>query len=243
VHRACIERNSAFRAVDAPRLTQPDFERVHHPAHVREVLDAVAAGPQPSAYAPLATYAVESCAIHYAAASAALGSGFAVALAGDFGGAGYGSAPPPCLLNGLLVTAARLRGEGRVRSVLIVDGNAAYEAGTQGAIEQLGLDWCEYLSLAGDRVGNNFEVASGRSEAVVSGFAGDLVLYQCGTDCCSSASPASYMNLLQWKGRHQQFARLRATCRAPWVFSVGAAFIRSDACVLTEKALRHFLAA
>lgn len=204
--------NNAFRAVDAPRLTKPDFEGVHHPALVREVLDAVAAGPQASSFAALATYSVESCSIHYAAACAALDSGFALALAGDFGGSGYGSATPPCLLNGLLVTAARLRGEGRIQSVLIVDGNEGYGAGTQGAIEQLGSARICYLSLAGDCVSNDFGLACERSEAVLSGFAGDLVLYQCGTNCCSSLSPASYLNQLQWEGRHQ-LCNCQSNCR------------------------------
>lgn len=242
VHRACIEGNSAYRAVDQKPLARADFERVHHPAHVREVLDAAAANPKASAYAALATYSVESCGIHYAGACAALDSGLALALAGDFGGAGYGSATPPCVLNGLLVTAARLRWEGRVRSVLIVDGNGTYGAGTQDAIEQLGLTWIEYLSLAGDRLGNDFEVACERAQAVISEFAGDLVMYQCGTDCCGSLSPVSYMNQLHWEERHQQFARLWRAGGVPWVLNIGAAYSSSEACVLIgERALRrHF---
>lgn len=134
VHRACIEEHRAFEAVEPIALEQPDFERVHHSAHVREVLAAAVAGPQGSRYAALATYTVESCSIHCTAAGAALGSGLALALAGDFGCAAYGSASPPCLLNGLLVTAARLRDEGRVRRVLIVDGNGARSTGIPDTI-------------------------------------------------------------------------------------------------------------
>lgn len=240
VHRACVEGHRAFEAVEPIALEQADFERVHHPAHVREVLHAAAGGPQASAYAALATYSVESCSIQYAAACAALDSGFALALAGDFAGAGYGSALPSCLLNGLLVTAARLRDERRAQRVLIVDGNVERSTATIDTIDRLGLGWIEYLSLAGGDVEHDAALACNRVEAALSVFSGDLVLYQCGTDCCSSITPRSYMNSLHWEERHQQFAKLWATRSVPWVLSIGAAFSRSDSCILTERALRHF---
>ncbi len=89
-----------------------------------------------------------------------------------------------CTFNGLVVSALKLKEQGLVKSVGIVDCDQHYGNGTDNIIETLNLNWIKHYTFGGDSVTSssankwllNFEAQLRKFEGV------DIVFYQAGAD-------------------------------------------------------------
>jgi acetoin utilization deacetylase AcuC-like enzyme len=102
--------------------------------------------------------------------------------------AGYERAGGFCTFNGLMVVALKLRREGALRRVAILDCDVHYGDGTADIIRRLNLDWVEHHSM-----GRTFRERTDAGiqaikffhwleKALSSARSADLVLYQAGAD-------------------------------------------------------------
>lgn len=169
-----------------PQPASPEeLSTAHDPAFVRGVLAGTIANgfgntsPEVAAALPYTTGAMLT------AARWVLSEGpVAAAPCSGFHHAGYAIAGGFCTFNGLMVTAAVLRAEGRARRIAILDFDQHYGDGTDEIIDALGIDWVRHVT-AGERR---------RTPADVPGFLDsidpwvesmadcDLLLYQAGAD-------------------------------------------------------------
>lgn len=107
----------------------------------------------------------------------------ACAPCSGFHHAGYAHAGGFCTFNGLMVTARRLKAEGLVSRVGILDCDQHYGDGTADIIDRLGAkDWVRHVS-AGRHYKREAASFLAALPGIVAGFAGcDLLLYQAGAD-------------------------------------------------------------
>lgn len=107
----------------------------------------------------------------------------ACAPCSGFHHAGYGHAAGFCTFNGLMVTALKLRAEGVVRRVGILDCDQHYGDGTDDIIECTGSrGWVHHVTAV-QGYARDARTLLTALPGIVQGFAGcDLVLYQAGAD-------------------------------------------------------------
>ncbi len=118
------------------------------------------------------------------AARAALQKGVAVSPTSGFHHASHDRAGGFCTFNGLMVTAAVLRNEGRVRRIGIIDFDMHYGDGTDDIIERLGIDWVTHFTAGRhyDSPPQAEEFLTSIPSIVQRMKECDLILYQAGAD-------------------------------------------------------------
>lgn len=166
-------------------VTAAELGRAHHPAYVAGVLEGrLRNGFGDTHPAVAASLPWTSGAMLSAARAALANRAVACAPCSGFHHAGWSHAAGFCTFNGLMVTAAVLQAEGRVRRVGILDADMHYGDGTVEIVERLGADWIQHVTLGRD----HHEPAQAPGflnglPALVRSFAGcDLLLYQAGAD-------------------------------------------------------------
>ena len=81
------------------------------------------------------------------AAKAAMRRGVALAPCSGFHHAGWAEAKDYCTFNGLMVTAIRLKREGLVSKVGILDCDQHYGDGTADILDTLGIQWVRHVTV------------------------------------------------------------------------------------------------
>jgi len=175
-----------FSIVEPAPASFEELCRAHDPTFVRGVLDRRIAngfGNRSEAVAralPYTSGAMLSAARHVLAVG-----GIAAAPCSGFHHAGHREASGFCTFNGLMVTAAALRAEGRVERVGILDLDMHYGDGTDDIIGAIGAQsWIDHHT-AGATARRPDEAGAflRRLPAIVRGMKGcDVILYQAGAD-------------------------------------------------------------
>ena len=166
--------------------TREDLARVHDRSYVDAVLDLRAPdgfGDRSRAVADSLLHTTGS--LLAAARDALARRGVAFSPTSGFHHASPSAGDGFCTFNGLVVTAAKLRAEGLVRRVGIVDCDYHYGDGTDACIEAIGArDWLRHFT-AGARFTQPSAAAAILAElpSVLAGMRDcDLLLYQAGAD-------------------------------------------------------------
>lgn len=172
--------------IQAPAgLKREDFYRAHDPTYANGVLDLRIPNGFYNRLPEVAESLPFTSGSLYAAAAAALKERVPVAsLSSGFHHAHFDSGGGFCTFNGLLVASLKLREEGQVRRLGILDLDFHYGDGTQEIIRRLDLaDWIVHRTGLGH--------CPSQAEGFLDGFQGlledsfegmDLVLYQAGAD-------------------------------------------------------------
>ena len=156
----------------------------------------------------------------------------AVSPTSGFHHAGHSFGGGYCTLNGLVITAKRLKTLGLVNRVLILDMDNHYGNGTQDIIDTLGLDWITHFTAnksyetaeeALDRVGL-IKLLSPNSRDPH-----DLLLYQAGADIHVNDPLGGIMTTAQMKERDRLVFFLASAYGLPCVWNLAGGYKRDKA--------------
>jgi acetoin utilization deacetylase AcuC-like enzyme len=171
--------------VDPKPVTKKDLYAVHEPKYVNDVLDLIIPNGFGTYDADVAKSLLYTSGAMYNAAKAAINDrSIAAALCSGFHHAGYHHGGGFCTFNGLMLTAVKLRQEGKAKRVGILDLDNHYGNGTDNIIKHLGLDWVEhYTAGAGFYSPKQAEEFLIMLPDLLSDFRKcDVVLFQAGAD-------------------------------------------------------------
>lgn len=169
--------------------TYGDLYLAHNPGYVDAVLNLQADNgfdnrdPQVAASLPYTTGSLLAAAEH-----AVLHKTHTCSLTSGFHHAGYSFGGGYCTFNGLMVAAIKLREDGVVNAVGILDCDAHYGNGTQDIIEHLDLKWVKHFTAGRHFVDAQDAGKSGGAylrwldKAVTELQDCDLIIYQAGAD-------------------------------------------------------------
>ena len=209
-------------------LDRADYLRVHNEMHV----DALQKQIKPNGFgdtsSQILTHAYQSCESFYTAALAAVnqpGEAVVFSPSSGFHHAGYDYSGGYCTFNGLLVAACKLKVDGLVDTVTIIDGDGHYGDGTQDIIDKLGLHWVNHVSLDKSSVKGSSLVADRLLDEAFEGPKPDLVMYQAGADC-HGADPynSGYLTDLEWKLRDAKVFMLCQEQDIPVVWNLAGGY-------------------
>lgn len=169
-------------------VTRHDFYLAHRKTYVDGVLNLdIHNGfdnldPQVAASLPYTTGSLLAAAEH-----AVLHRTHTCSPTSGFHHAGHAFGGGFCTFNGLMVTALKLRNDGLVRTVGILDCDAHHGNGTQNIIDTLGLDWVQHHTAGAHFVDPSDVPTGGHYIAWLSRALDqlrdcDLILYQAGAD-------------------------------------------------------------
>ena len=189
-------------------LDQRDFYLAHSPYYVDRVFDLSMHNGFGSANSEYLTQivAANSC-LYTAVRYSLLMKKPVAALCSGFHHAKYGSGGGFCTFNGLLIAILKIRATyGRLKNVLIIDGDGHYGDGTDDIIRELDLRGIHNLThrLDGKKFGLNplgwqDTISSSLKHSLVDW---DLVIYQAGADCHEADDfGAGYLTDLEWEER------------------------------------------
>lgn len=187
-------------------ITSTDLRRAHSDDHVNLLAHGYRDNGFGSIDRAVLAHAMDSVAAMYAASRAAAGApgpqGVAFAPASGFHHAGHNYCGGFCTFNGLMVAALKLRSEGRVKHVTIIDGDGHYGDGTQDIICTLGLEgFINHVSLGHGPTHGSHWAAQERIAAALAAKT-DLVMYQAGADAHKDDPFASgYLTDDEWVAR------------------------------------------
>lgn len=210
----------------------------HDPAYIAGILDGSIAngfGNTNPEIAESLRYTVGSM---LAAAKYVLGEGLndkeriAVSPTSGFHHAGHSFGGGYCTLNGLVITAKRLKTLGLVNRVLILDMDQHYGNGTQDIIDTLGLDWIEHITAGKSykRVDEALGIARGLKEFSKSAAREvDLVLYQAGADIHVSDPLGGILTTQQMQERDAGVFIACSQHRIPIVWNLAGGYKRDKA--------------
>jgi acetoin utilization deacetylase AcuC-like enzyme len=165
-------------------VTQEQLALSHDPQFVREILCGERKNGFGNCSMEVARSLPYTSGSLLSAARAALENGVAVSPSSGFHHAGYDRALGFCTFNGLMVTAAVLHKERRVRRVGILDFDMHYGNGSDEIIERLGIDWVTHFTAGKDydSPAQAREFLSSVDAIVQTMQDCELILYQAGAD-------------------------------------------------------------
>lgn len=185
---AALQRTFALPSTDlvAPApVAVSDIVRVHAPTYVGDVLACRRANGFGNRSPDIARALPWILGSLVDAARAALdGEAITCSPTSGFHHAEYEHGDGFCTFNGLMVAAAALQAEGRVRRVAVLDCDAHYGNGTEDIKSRLGMDWVwtQGDALQRARDGAAYLRILDGLLTEIEAFAPDLVLYQAGAD-------------------------------------------------------------
>ena len=173
-----------IRVFEPTPVTADDFALVHERAFVEDVLAARCDnGFSNRSAAVAAALPYTTGAMLTAARYVVENGGVACAPCSGFHHAGYDTPSGYCTFNGLVVTAVKLREQGRVRRVGILDCDQHYGDGTDELIRYHRLSRSLRHVTAGKHYQRHATQFLSRLPSLVRSFAGcDVLLYQAGAD-------------------------------------------------------------
>ncbi len=179
-----IARGLPVEVVAPAPVSPEDFELAHDPAYVRGVLSCRLRNGFGDTHAAVAR------SLPYTTGSLLDGAGHVLAHGGiacsptsGFHHAGWGHGGGYCTFNGLMVVAAKLKREGRIGRIGILDCDQHFGDGTEEIIERLGArSWVTHFTHGRGYSGNARPFLRQLPLMVEAMRECDLVLYQAGAD-------------------------------------------------------------
>jgi acetoin utilization deacetylase AcuC-like enzyme len=169
-------------------LFEPASERTIARAHDPKMVKAILSGRRRNGHDNTILEVSRSCQYTVgsivAAAKAAFTDRIVCSPTSGFHHAGYDYSEGFCTFNGLMVTAMKLKKEGLVKKVGIIDCDFHYGDGTQDIIERLGLDWVIHRTSGAVFHGPTEEkkFIQWLERSLVDMLGCDLILFQAGQD-------------------------------------------------------------
>lgn len=170
-----------------PPLTTDDLKLAHDPDYVDGVFDGFELNGFENTDASVAESTLFTCGSLYHAAKHALAEKTHVCSpTSGFHHAHFDRAEGFCTFNGLMVTAIKLKQQGLINTVSIIDCDMHYGNGTQDIIDHMDLDWVQHHTAGRhfhdrtDDIGMKF--GKWLTKAVHESKKADLVIYQAGAD-------------------------------------------------------------
>ena len=206
-----------------------DVCRVHDPAFVDDVLQLRRANGFGSISESVARSVLYTCGACYGSALTALGEGVSASLTSGFHHAGPRNGRGFCTFNGLMVTAAQLLDERRVKKVAIVDCDYHYGDGTQAIIDEQSRSE-QVLHLSFGKIYRRPEQATAYLAAVaelgaqLSAFRADIVLYQAGADAHIDDPLGGLLSTEQMRKRDHDVLAIARELRIPLTWNLAGGY-------------------
>lgn len=206
-----------------------DVCRVHDPEFVDDVLQLRRANGFGSISESVARSIMYTCGACYGSALTALAEGVSVSLTSGFHHAGPRNGRGFCTFNGLMVTAAQLLDEGRVKKVAIVDCDYHYGDGTQAIIDEQSRSE-QVLHLSFGKTYRRPEQAAAYLAAVaelgaqLSAFGAEIVLYQAGADAHIDDPLGGLLTTEQMRTRDHDVLAMARERRIPLTWNLAGGY-------------------
>lgn len=168
-------------------LTKRDLAYAHSKDYVEGIFDGFELNGFQNTDREVAESTLYTCGSMYHAAVYALkNGGHHCSPTSGFHHAHFDRAEGFCTFNGLMITAAKLKAEGLINMVAIIDCDFHHGNGTEDIIDYLNADWVQHHTAGaifnGRKDGVDAEFARWLIRATNAAHKADLILYQAGAD-------------------------------------------------------------